>query len=81
MTDNPEQIARGLTKAQREAIAAAKETLFGADRVIPLRNRWTTKVALNLEKRCLSEPANLSQHKLTPLGLAVRDIILREEGR
>lgn len=72
MTD-PSTLARGLSEAQRRAIIAAPETLFGADRVLPLRNRWSTKVVLNLRKKGICEPDDISRDRLTPLGLAVRN--------
>lgn len=72
----PEEIVRKLTKAQREAIISARETLFGSDYIIPLRNRWVTKVMKNLQAIGLVERHLIGSVCLTPIGLEVRNLLL-----
>jgi hypothetical protein len=72
-----EEIVRKLTKAQREAIISARESLFGNDYIIPLRNRWTTKTVKNLQALGLAERHLVNSVRLTrDPGLTVRDLLL-----
>ncbi|HLY89059.1 MAG TPA: hypothetical protein VKQ27_08750 [Acetobacteraceae bacterium] len=63
-----DEIARGLSKAQREKIIRSD--------VIVLRNRWDTRIAINLAKIGVCERGrHINQFELTPLGLEVREIL------
>jgi hypothetical protein len=74
MTSTPDlaALAGRLSEAQREAILRAPETLFGDKRVLTLRNRWSTKVIMNLRKKGVCEPDDITRDRLTPLGEQVR---------
>ena len=72
MTPDIATIASGLSEAQRRAVIAAPETLFGESRVLALRNRWSTKVVMNLRKKGVCETYDAGRDRLTTLGLAVR---------
>ena len=72
MTPDIPTLAAGLSEAQRRAIIAAPETLFGENRVLALRNRWSTKVVMNLRKKGVCETFDAGRDRLTSTGLAVR---------
>ena len=60
-----DEIVRGLSEAQRRTILASE--------VILLRNRWQTKIAMNLSRKGLADRGrHLNQFVWTSLGLAVR---------
>ena len=80
MTDTAPQalaeIAGKLSPAQRRIIIAARATLFETDWVIPLRNRWTTKVVMNLRAKGLSEEDMINRDRLTASGKALRSYLM-----
>ena len=94
MTDDPEQIARGLSKEQREAVMSAAVTpphpalpnyhavvVPGTIRgpvIEQLEYRGVWRLTIRYGSRSHTDSY---RGEMLPIGLAVRDIILREEGR
>jgi len=72
MTD-PTQLARSLTKAQRQGLAEAWRTPAGR---MAVGERCEGKPLQSLENAGLVDAALC----LTPLGLAVREVIPKEQG-
>jgi len=81
MTDPTEiaRVAAGLTRAQREAVEACHRRVIGASGEkwdFALLKAGTRK---SLVSRGIASPWGVVSASLTPLGLLVRDHILREK--
>ncbi len=76
---NAEQIAKGLTKAQREGLLRrpCPSWWSGGPACMPPRER--TGFALKARGLCVG--SGTTAWPLTPLGLAVRAILLRDQGK
>ena len=70
MTADIAAIARGLTKAQREAVCGARQ-MYADNWVIPILRDVRTKGALIIADLTVQSDV-IPAHILTPLGLAVR---------
>ena len=73
----PEQIAKGLTKAQRAAIRGASAPLFG-DGYMLLGRFETWRAFPGLHKKHLTDSPS-HPVKLTPLGLSVRAYLMENQ--
>ena len=76
-----EQIARSLTKAQREWIAAAKETL-GGNMALPayISGKRVQRLTVEAVERVGIAAGNYPPLMfLTPLGLSVRALLAKEQ--
>ncbi|QZP06843.1 hypothetical protein [Caenibius sp. WL] len=74
----PEQIAEGLSEAQREAVMSASETI-GGQMVLWHAHRGTMKSLYR--KGICCEPCWRGNAVETPLGLSVREILITKEAR
>lgn len=78
MTPTPEQIAAGLTEAQKGAVRGAMETLLTKQYL--LSSKLHFRVAQNLMNIGLAICHDPYRLRLTPLGLAVRAVLERGDG-
>lgn len=77
---NVDDIVRGLTKAQREALVAAYDDTIGRHAVLFLRNRSSTRIIASLRKKGISEEHRINIDRLTAAGLEVRARLLSSSG-